>query len=180
MAAEESSQSGRSARPLAPGGVRRRVVVSLAEQCLRIFDADVLVAQYPVSTSAKGAGELEGSLQTPRGRHAICEKIGEDAPRGAVFVGRRATGELCTAAAWAAAPGRDWILTRILWLEGLEPGVNRGGDVDSRGRYIYIHGTSDQEPIGVALSHGCVRMRNDDVIALFGMVDVGTEVEVVE
>ncbi|MBI5506757.1 MAG: L,D-transpeptidase [Deltaproteobacteria bacterium] len=174
--AEDRTQS---ARP-ATGDARRRVLVSLSEQRLRLLDGSELIAEYPVSTAANGAGELEGSHKTPRGRHAICEKIGEDAPRGAVFVGRRATGELCTAAAWAAAPERDWMLTRILWLDGLEEGVNRGGAVDSRRRYIYIHGTPDQEPMGVARSHGCVRMRNDDVLALFDLVAVGTEVEIVE
>lgn len=164
-----------------PHGVaRRRVVVSLSQQRLRLFQEDALVAEYPVSTALGGAGEREGSYRTPRGLHAICEKIGEDAPRGAVFVGRRPTGEVCTNLVYAAAPGRDWMLTRILWLEGLQPGFNRGGDVDSRSRYIYIHGTPDEEPIGVPRSHGCVRMRNDDVIDLFARVEVGTEVEIVE
>lgn len=161
------------------GGDGRRVVVNLSQQCLRVVEGGAVIAEYPVSTSARGAGEREGSEMTPRGCHVICEKIGEHAPRGAVFVGRCATGELCTSAARAAAPERDWILTRILWLDGVEAGVNRGGGVDSRSRYIYIHGTPDEEPMGVARSHGCVRMRNDDIVALFDMVGVGTEVEIV-
>jgi len=162
------------------GGSGLRVVVSLAEQRLRLFKGAEVVADYPVSTALNGAGEREGSGRTPRGRHTICEKIGDEAPRGTVFVGRRPSGDVCTPSAYAAAPKRDWILTRILWLDGLQPGFNRGGDVDSRSRYIYIHGTPDEEPMGVARSHGCVRMRNEDVVALFGIVEVGTEVEIIE
>ncbi len=175
--AEDPAQRAPSTTAVAAA---RRVVVSLSEQSLHLLDSGVTIAVYPVSTAVNGGGEREGSYKTPRGRHAICEKIGGDAPRGAVFVGRCATGESCTRSAYAAAPSRDWILSRILWLEGLEEGINRGGDVDSRSRYIYIHGTPDEEPIGVARSHGCVRMRNDDVIAFFDMVAVGTEVEIVE
>lgn len=106
--------------------------------------------------------------------------IGAGAPRGAVFVGRETTGEVCTPERFAAEPGRDWILTRILWLEGLEEGRNRGGDVDSRRRFIYIHGTPDEARLGEPASHGCIRMRNEDVAALFERVDVGTPVEIVE
>ena len=135
---------------------------------------------WPVSTAARGAGERDGSEQTPRGRHAVRQKIGAGAPERAVFVGREPTGEVCTADRFADEPERDWILSRILWLDGLEEGRNRGGDVDSRARFIYIHGTPDEARIGEPASHGCIRMRNRDVIALFDRVEEGIEVEIVE
>lgn len=104
--------------------------------------------------------------------------IGDGCPPNTVFVGRRPTGEIYDAALADAHPGRDWILTRILWLAGLEPGRNQGGDRDTRGRYIYIHGTPDRTPLGVTGSRGCIRMRNADVIDLFGRVRVGTRVDI--
>ncbi len=137
------------------------------------------MASYPVSTSARGAGEREGSEQTPRGRLEIRAKIGAGAPSGAVFVGRRPTGEVCTPDMVKAEPERDWILTRVLWLRGLQAGRNRLGDVDSMRRYIYIHGTPDDDTIGTAASHGCIRLRNADVIELFDLVETGTPVEIV-
>src|SRR5690606_29750523 len=115
-----------------------------------------------------------------RGRHRICAKIGADAPLNAVFVGRRPTGETWTPELAERHPDRDWILTRILWLDGCEDGVNRGGEVDSCRRYIYIHGTPDTEPMGDPRSTGCVRMRNVDVVELFEAVDVGTIVDIRE
>lgn len=117
-----------------------------------------------------------GSYQTPRGRHRIRALIGADMPAGTVFRGRRPTGEVYSESLAAANPERDWILSRILWLGGLEPGKNRYGEVDSQRRYIYIHGTPDSEPIGLPASIGCVRMRNEDVIDLFDRVQAGTEV----
>lgn len=141
-------------------------------------DGDLLIRQYPVSTAAKGAGERNGSYCTPRGRHRIAQKIGAGAPLYAAFRGREPTGEVWTPALEAENPGRDWILTRILWLEGLEPGRNRGGSVDTQARYIYIHGTNEEHRIGTPASHGCIRMRNADVAALFDLVEVGTEVRI--
>lgn len=117
-----------------------------------------------------------GSYQTPRGRHRIRALIGADMPPGTIFRGRRPTGEVYSESLAAANPERDWILSRILWLGGLEPGKNRYGEVDSQRRYIYIHGTPDSEPIGLPASIGCVRMRNEDVIDLFERVQAGTEV----
>ena len=117
-----------------------------------------------------------GSFQTPRGRHTIRAKIGAGAAADTVFVGRRPSGEHYTPELREKHPGRDWILTRILWLCGEEKGRNRGGNVDSQRRYIYIHGTPDTEPMGVPLSHGCVRMRNQDVITLFDQVGPGASV----
>ena len=131
---------------------------------------------YPVSTAANGPGETEGSECTPRGWHVIRAKIGAGAPPGTVFVGRRPTGECYTPALGAAHPDRDWILTRILWLSGTEPGRNRLGHVDTMRRYIYIHGCPDDVDMSVPGSHGCIRMRNDDVIDLFDRVEAGTRV----
>jgi len=160
--------------------VEPRIRVCLAEQVLELIEGDSVRERWPISTAARGAGEQEGSEQTPRGRHRVCQKIGEGAPEGAVFVGREPTGEQCTPARFAAEPERDWILTRILWLEGLEQGRNRGGEVDTKRRFIYIHGSPDEDRIGAAASHGCIRMRNADVAALFERVDIGTPVEIVD
>jgi len=141
-------------------------------------DGDRLIRQYPVSTATNGAGEQNGSYCTPRGRHRIAEKIGAGAALYAAFRARVPTGEIWTPALDAEDPGRDWILTRILWLEGLEPGRNKGGSVDSHARYIYIHGTNEEHRIGTPASHGCIRMRNADVAELFDLVEVGTEVRI--
>lgn len=158
-----------------------RIRVDLGRQCLELFGKDgACIRRYAVSTGERGAGERSGSLCTPRGRHRIRARIGAGAPAGAVFRGRRPTGELWTPAFAAAHPGRDWILSRILWLCGEEPGRNRGGEVDTMRRYIYLHGTGDDQPMGVARSHGCVRMRNRDIIELFELVPAGTMVEIVE
>jgi L,D-transpeptidase YbiS len=151
--------------------------ISIAEQKLRLLDeAGAVLAEYPVSTAANGPGELKNSNCTPRGRHIVRAKIGDGKPLGAVFIGRRPTGETWSPGLAAAHPTRDFILTRILWLSGCEPGVNRLGEVDSMQRYIYIHGTPDTEPMGVPCSHGCIRMRNADVVALFDEVPVHTPV----
>ena len=131
---------------------------------------------YPVSTAANGPGEREGSECTPRGTHVIRARIGAGAAPGTVFVARRPTGERYTPALGAAHPERDWILTRILWLSGTEPGRNRLGRVDTMRRYIYIHGCPDDVDITTPGSHGCIRMRNADVIDLFDRVEVGTRV----
>lgn len=133
---------------------------------------------YPVSTARKGAGEKNGSLCTPRGRHIVRAKIGAGQPLGAVFVRRRPTGEVWTPELDERYPGRDWILTRILWLSGCEPGRNRLGDVDTMRRYIYIHGSPDTAQMGKPGSIGCVRMRNRDVAELFGLVAPYTPVEI--
>lgn len=158
--------------------------VSLATQQLYLYrrsDEGVrLLCQFPVSTARNGAGELEGSFCTPRGVHRIAQKIGEDAPLFAVFKAREATGEIWTSQLDAAEPGRDWILSRILWLDGLEPGKNQGGEVDSHARYIYIHGTNEEDKIGTPVSHGCIRMRNADVVTLFDQVAVDTRVNIRE
>jgi lipoprotein-anchoring transpeptidase ErfK/SrfK len=157
-----------------------RIEISLTGQWLRAFDATGSVVQWPVSSATSGAGEQEGSGCTPRGRHRIRAKIGAGLPVGAVLVGRRWTGEQYSEQLAAQYPERDWVLTRILWLCGCEPGRNRLGRVDTQKRYIYIHGTPDTNPVGVPGSHGCIRMRNADLVALFDRVTTDTEVEIYE
>lgn len=154
----------------------KRIHISLAEQTLRLLEDDRTLAAYAVSTARKGAGERRGSEQTPRGAHIVRAKIGAGAPLGAVFRSRRPTGEIWTPALHAQFPGRDWILTRILWLSGTERGRNRLGDCDTMRRYIYIHGTPDTEPMGEPRSHGCIRMRNADILDLFDRVPPYTPV----
>ena len=134
------------------------------------------VRDYRVSTARNGAGEQDGSFCTPRGWHVVRARIGADAPRGAVFRSRRPTGEICTPEAWASGGDRDWILTRILWLCGREPGRNRFGAVDTMRRYIYFHGTPDGVTLGVPGSRGCIRMANGDIIELFDRTPAGTPV----
>jgi L,D-transpeptidase YbiS len=150
----------------------------VSRQRLRHVDAAGTARSWPVSTSKFGLGEQSGSFKTPRGRHRIRARIGAGAPLGAVFVGRRATGEIYSDALAQANPERDWILTRILWLSGLEPGRNRLGDVDTMRRYIYIHGMPDSEPCGTPGSIGCIRMRNDDIVDFFERVDIGAVVTI--
>lgn len=156
-----------------------RIRVDVAAQRLDLLDGDRLLANWPVSTALKGVGERKHSEQTPRGAHYVRARIGDGLPAGAVLRGRRPTGETWSPALSAQFPERDWILTRILWLSGLEPGRNRLGDVDSMQRYIYIHGTPDSEPMGEPRSHGCVRMRNADLLDLYARVPVGTRVDIV-
>lgn len=150
--------------------------VSIADQILTLTDDTGHVRVWPVSTAANGPGEQEGSGCTPRGAHRVRARIGTGLPSGAVLVGRRFTGEIWSPVLAASFPKRDWILSRILWLCGNEPGRNRLGRVDSMRRFIYIHGTPDDQPMGVPRSHGCVRMRNTDVIALFDLITVGCPV----
>lgn len=150
--------------------------IHIAEQECRLWLNGRSVFSSPVSTALNGVGEQNGSGQTPTGWHQIRACIGEGMPVNTVFRGRRPTGEIYSEALAAQHPQRDWILTRILWLSGLEPGKNRLGQVDSMRRYIYIHGTPDTEPMGEPRSHGCIRMRNDDVIKLFSMVTPGLPV----
>jgi L,D-transpeptidase YbiS len=157
------------------------IEISIKNQALTLFDNfGGVKAQYPVSTAANGVGCEKDSGCTPLGAHIIRAKIGAGAASNSVFVGRRFTGEICTPELMAHYPNRDWILTRILWLSGKEIGKNRLGNVDTMQRYIYIHGTPDSAEMSVIGSHGCIRMRNADVIALFDLVGVGTEVLILE
>jgi L,D-transpeptidase YbiS len=154
--------------------------IKLSEQRLCLWQGGRMVREYPVSTALRGAGEKLGSEQTPRGWHRIRARIGAGCAPGTVFVGRRPTGERYSAELARRHPQRDWILTRILWLCGNEPGRNRFGAVDSMRRYIYIHGCPDSEPMGQPRSHGCVRMRNADVMELFELVEAGFPVLIEE
>lgn len=158
-----------------------KIVISVARQTLRLLDDDGgLLREYRVSTATAGVGEITGSFRTPRGRHLVRAKIGRDAPENTIFVRRRPTGEVWSPEFGALHPGRDWILTRILWLSGCEPGRNRLGNVDTMRRYIYIHGTPDGVEMGVPGSHGCIRMRNADIVELFDLVPPYTPVEIRE
>jgi L,D-transpeptidase YbiS len=156
-----------------------QVHISISDQTLTLIKPDQSI-RFSISTALNGAGEQNGSGCTPRGQHRIRAKIGDGLPLNAVFVGRRFTGEIYTPELAHSAPHRDWILTRILWLSGCEVGKNRLGSVDSMRRYIYIHGTPETEPMGTPKSHGCIRMRNDDLIQVFNSVPVGTQVIIEE
>jgi len=151
-----------------------KLVIDIARQELRLPDG----TRYPVSTAKNGPGEQNGSFCTPRGRHIVRAKIGAGQPLGAVFVRRRPTGEIWSPELHAKYPGRDWMLTRILWLSGCEVGRNRLGDVDTMRRMIYIHGAPDSAEMGKPGSHGCIRMRNRDVADLFERVPPYAEVEI--
>jgi len=152
------------------------IEISIARQTLRVMDGDRVAVEYVVSTARNGPGELRDSECTPCGWHVIRACIGRDCPVNTVFVARRPSGEVWSEQLEAEAPGRDWILTRILWLSGLESGRNRGGEVDTQRRFIYIHGAPDGLVTGTPDSHGCVRMRNDDVMDLCERVGPGTRV----
>jgi len=157
------------------------LLIRISEQQLYLLDElEEVVQKYPVSTSKYGTGNKDGSFQTPVGRHYIKEKIGDQAPMNEVFIGREPLGVLENLQSQQAGFPEDIITSRIMWLQGLEPGVNKGGDVDSYQRYIYIHGTSEEDKIGTAASHGCIRMRNDDVIDLFDQIETGCEVLIEE
>jgi lipoprotein-anchoring transpeptidase ErfK/SrfK len=156
-----------------------KIEISIAGQTLVLREGRRnVVKTYLVSTAKKGPGEKNGSLQTPRGRHIVRAKIGAGQPLNAVFVRRRPTGEVWSAELHGKFPGRDWILTRILWLSGCEPGKNRLGDVDTMRRYIYIHGSPDSAEMGKPGSIGCIRMRNADIVELFDLVPPYTAVEI--
>lgn len=158
-----------------------KIVVSIRQQTLELLQDDGrLIKRYPVATAKNGPGEQMNSECTPRGAHYIRARIGDACAVNTVFVGRRPTGEIYSPALRKDHPRRDWILTRILWLCGLEPGRNRGGRVDTMRRYVYIHGCPDDDEMGVPSSHGCVKMRNGDVIELFDQVSTGTPVSIEE
>ncbi len=160
------------------------IQISIADQTLSLFDENNMVKQYSISTAKNGVGEEMDSECTPRGKHIITEKIGEGCDPGTVFIGRMQTGEIYEPALRELHPERDWILTRILWLSGIEEGKNKGEkegkSLDSHDRYIYIHGTPDDVSMGQPGSRGCIRMRNSEIIELFELVELGTEVVICE
>ena len=158
-----------------------KIDISVARQLLTLFDdAGRVLREYRISTGKAGVGELSGSLQTPRGRHRSRAKIGSGAAENTIVVGRRPTGELWSPEFAQRHPGRDWVLTRILWLSGCEPGRNRLGCVDTMRRYIYIHGAPETAEMGTPASHGCIRMRNADIVELFDLVPAYTPVAIRE
>ena len=160
--------------------IEPRIIISIADQRLQLHENGKVAMDVMVATAKNGLGELSGSECTPRGKHIIRAKIGDACPIYTVFIGRRPTGEIFSEQLMTKQPNRDWILTRILWLSGQEVGKNRLGNVDTMRRYIYIHGSPDNEIFGQPNSHGCVRMKNADLVCLFGKVKVGTSVLILE
>lgn len=154
--------------------------ISIAKQRLQLRLGEEVRREYSVSTAQNGVGETNGSGCTPSGQHVIRIKIGQGCAPGTVFIGRRPSGEIYSPELRAQHPLRDWILTRILWLSGIETGHNRGGNVDTLRRFIYIHGSPDDVAMGMAGSHGCIRMRNTDIIELFEQVNAGQRVLIEE
>jgi lipoprotein-anchoring transpeptidase ErfK/SrfK len=150
--------------------------VDIGRQCLVCWQGEQRLGEWSVSTGLAGTGQHEGSGCTPLGWHYVRAAIGDGLPPGSVFRGRRHTGETFSQSLAEAHPERDWILTRILWLCGLERGFNRGGAVDSQRRYIYLHGTPPDQPMGVPRSHGCIRMRDADLLEVFALAPPGTPV----
>jgi len=157
-----------------------KIEILIKTQVLDLYLAGQFQRSYRISTARNGSGQLMNSECTPLGHHYIRAKIGDAAASGSVFVGRRWTGETYHSDLRQRYPQRDWILTRILWLCGREPGLNRLGDVDTMRRYVYIHGAPEDDPIGVPGSRGCIKMRNTDIIELFERVSVGCPVEIRE
>ena len=158
----------------------KSIRISIPDQTLELDEDGIAIRRYLVSTSKNGAGEKYGSFCTPRGRHIVRAKVGAGAPVNTVFVKRRPTGEIYSPELGSRFPGRDWMLTRLLWLSGCEPGFNRLGDVDTMRRYIYIHGSPDSALMGKPGSIGCVRMHNRDLLELFDLVEAGTPVAITE
>ena len=157
----------------------KRIVIDAGKQELTLFEGDKVLKRYSVSTAKNGLGEKNGSFRTPRGRHIVRAKIGAGRPENTVFVRRRAIGETWSRELHEKFPGRDWMLTRLLWLSGREPGKNRLGDVDTMRRYIYIHGSPETAQMGKPGSIGCIRMRNRDIVELFDLVPPYTPVDII-
>lgn len=156
------------------------IKITLDNQQLQLLKSEEILFQTTIASARKGIGEQMGSEKTPRGWHKIRAKIGNGCPENTVFIARRPTGEIYSSELKRTQPERDWILTRIMWLCGLEPGFNRFGQFDTMRRYIYIHGCPDEDPMGIPSSHGCIKMRNTDVIKLFELVQVGIPVLIKE
>ena len=154
------------------------IIVDISEQRLYLYNNDNLVQSFPVSTSKYGEGQIENSFKTPLGLHEIKEKIGDKAPINTIFAARENTNKIAEIQINPNDTENDFVTSRILWLDGLENGINRGVGVDSYSRYIYIHGTHEEGLIGQKASHGCIRMFNNDVIELYDMVSEGTKVQI--
>ena len=152
------------------------IIINIEQQSLQLLDAEQVLFSSRIASAKNGLGERFGSECTPRGWHCIRAKIGHDCPENTVFVSRRPTGEIFSEHLREQYPKRDWILTRILWLSGLQVGFNRLGETDTMRRYIYIHGCPDSDPMGIPSSHGCIKMRNAQLLQLFSLVNAGTAV----
>ncbi len=150
--------------------------VGIRRQRMYYFKNNQIVSSYPISTSSKGAGNLMGSYKTPTGLHQIAEKIGGNAPLGTLFINKKNTGKVVPVNKSEISIKKDEITSRVLSLKGLQQGINKGKKYDTFSRGIYIHGTSDEASIGRPSSHGCVRMKNDDIMELFDLLSVGTKV----
>lgn len=160
--------------------MKNTILVDVSKQQLTLLDGENVVFQCAVSTAKNGTGQLQGSECTPLGEHIVRAKIGKDMPINSVFVGRRPSGEIYTPQLAQQFPDRDWILTRILWLSGTQPGYNRLGNVDTMRRYIYIHGCPQEHVMGKPSSHGCIKLHNREMITLFDLVEPGVAVKITE
>jgi len=156
------------------------IIIDISEQLLYLFENDTCIQKFPISSSKFGIGNQSGSNKTPLGLHYIARKIGSTVPYGGILKGRKFTGEIAEIYIDETNSQKDVITTRILWLKGLETGVNKGGKIDSYNRYIYIHGTNEEGLIGKPSSQGCIRMKNSDIIKLFNMVSINTPVYISE
>jgi lipoprotein-anchoring transpeptidase ErfK/SrfK len=152
------------------------IEVDISEQRLYLIENSLIKASYPISTSKYGEGSIENSFKTPLGKHSIKEMIGEEAEINTIFTSRINTKRSATIIDQFEDTDNDYVTSRIMWLDGEEDGFNKGGNVDSFRRYIYIHGTHEEGLIGTKASHGCIRMFNYDVIELFNLVNIGTKV----
>ena len=152
------------------------LIIDISDQLLYLFENDTCIISFPISSSKYGIGNQSGSNKTPLGLHCIARKIGSKVPYGGIIKGRKFTGEIAEIYTDKTDSPKDVITTRILWLKGLEQGINRDGKIDSYNRYIYIHGTNEEGLIGKSSSHGCIRMKNNDVIKLFDLVSINTPV----
>jgi lipoprotein-anchoring transpeptidase ErfK/SrfK len=152
------------------------IEVDISEQRLYLIENSLIKASYPISTSKYGEGSIENSFKTPLGEHSIKEMIGEEAEINTIFTSRINTKRSATIIDKFEDTDNDYVTSRIMWLDGEEDGYNKGGNVDSFNRYIYIHGTHEEGLIGTKASHGCIRMFNYDVIELFNLVNIGTKV----
>ena len=153
------------------------ILIDLSSQSLVL---PKIQKKYQISSGLNGIGEQENSGKTPRGWHKIEKKIGGEQPIHAVFKARVWTGEIYTEQLAQQSPDRDWILSRIMWLKGLEPNFNSGEGCDTFNRYIYIHGTPESEPLGIPVSHGCIRMHNQDVLEVYNLIPEGALVYISE
>ena len=154
------------------------VDIDISEQRLYLYEDSTLIRSYPISSSYFGEGEIENSYKTPLGKHAIEQMIGQNSPKNTIYVNRESYSQIADIVSEAIDNEEDYITSRVMWLTGLEPGFNQGGNRDSFNRFIYIHGTHEEGLIGKKASHGCIRMLNHDVIELFDLLGKGTKVNI--